>query len=74
MQYKYFSGVIKFDTTLQAEPVVELMVKDEQLETFEWISSEFVRMMGGKRPMTVLTGKEKCIGMFMARKTSDFNY
>ena len=31
-------------------------MRDETEDTFKWIFDEFVKIMGGKKPITILTG------------------
>jgi hypothetical protein len=33
-----------------------VLMTNEKTETFEWVFKEFVSLMGGKPPVTILTG------------------
>jgi hypothetical protein len=35
-----------------------VLLTNEKTETFEWVFKEFVSLMGGKPPLTILTGTE----------------
>ncbi|KAM3298246.1 hypothetical protein ACQJBY_039952 [Aegilops geniculata] len=38
-----------------------VLIRDETGETFEWVFSEFIRMMGGKHPQTLLTDQSRAM-------------
>jgi hypothetical protein len=53
MPFGIFVGV---NNHFQSILFAGVLLTDERTETFEWVFKEFVNLMGGKPPVTILTG------------------
>ena len=54
MPFGLFVGV---NNHFQSVLLGGVLMTDEKVETFRWIFKEFTRLMGGKEPVTILTGE-----------------
>ena len=54
MPFGLFVGV---NNHFQSVLLGRVLMTDEKIETFRWIFKEFTRLMGGKEPVTILTGE-----------------
>ncbi|XP_044431108.1 protein FAR1-RELATED SEQUENCE 5-like [Triticum aestivum] len=58
MPFGLFVGV---NNHFQSTIFVGVLMRDEQSEIYEWVFHEFVKMMGGKVPVTILTDQARAM-------------
>uniref|UniRef100_A0A8R7Q1J7 SWIM-type domain-containing protein n=2 Tax=Triticum urartu TaxID=4572 RepID=A0A8R7Q1J7_TRIUA len=58
MPFGIFVGV---NNHFQSVLYAGVLMRDETVDTFKWIFDEFVKMMGGKRPITILTDQARAM-------------
>lgn len=58
MPFGLFVGV---NNHFQSIILAGVLLRDEQVESFEWVFAEFVRMMGGKPPIMILADQNRAM-------------
>jgi hypothetical protein len=49
---------VGFNNQLQNVVFAQALIKDECMDTFEWVLQQFKNCMDGKDPITIFTGKQ----------------
>ncbi|XBI98979.1 hypothetical protein VPH35_019146 [Triticum aestivum] len=68
MPFGLFVGV---NSHFQIIILAGVLVKHETVETFEWVFSEFVRIMGGRAPQTILTDQNRAMEVAISNMLPD---
>jgi hypothetical protein len=51
-----FGLIVGVNSHFQSVIFGGVLLREEKVENFEWVFREFVKMMSGKNPLTILTG------------------
>jgi hypothetical protein len=51
-----FGLIVGVNSHFQSVIFAGVLLREEKVENFEWLFREFVKMMSGNNPLTILTG------------------
>ncbi|XP_037427472.1 protein FAR1-RELATED SEQUENCE 5-like [Triticum dicoccoides] len=68
MPFGLFVGV---NNHFQSIILAGILMRDEQVESFQWLFSEFINMMGGKHPQTILTDQARAMEIAIKSELPD---